>query len=108
MHVTLGAFGDNERSKIFITNKAYESFALGKPHITIESPAMKELFEDDETIFFVKDSTPESLAKKILEIKNDKELCQKVATNALALYNDKLSNEKVTALLEKEVLSKLI
>jgi len=104
--VTLGAFGDNERSKLFITNKAYESFALGKPHITIESPAMKELFKDDETIFFVKESTPESLAEKILEIKNNQALCQKVADNALKLYKNTLSNEKVTALLEKEVLSK--
>ncbi len=104
--MTLGAFGDNERGQECITNKAYESFALGKPHITLETPAMKELFTADETIFFVGDSTPESLAKKIIEIKNDELLCKRVATNAAKLYREKLSNQVVTQLLKEKVLKK--
>lgn len=105
--VTLGAFGSGERAKVFITNKAYEAFAIGKPHLTLESPAMKELFVGDESIFFVKDSSPETLANKILEIKNNDALRKKVASNAMNLYKGTLSNEKVTELLEKEVLTKL-
>jgi glycosyltransferase involved in cell wall biosynthesis len=105
--VTLGAFGAGERAKVFITNKAYESFALGKPHLTLETPAMKELFVEDKSIFFVKGSTPSSLAKKILEIKNNEVLCKEVAQNAIHLYNSLLSNKEVTKLLENEVLSKL-
>jgi glycosyltransferase involved in cell wall biosynthesis len=105
--VTLGAFGAGERAKVFITNKAYESFAVGKPHLTLETPAMKELFVGDESIFFVEDSKAESLANKILEIKNNKALCNLVAQNAGELYKKTLTNKSVTALLEEKILSKL-
>ena len=105
--VTLGAFGAGERAKVFITNKAYESFAVGKPHLTLETPAMKELFVGDESIFFVEDSKPETLAKKILEIKNNKVLCDKVGKNAGELYQNTLTNKSVTALLEEKILNKL-
>ena len=105
--VTLGAYGAGERAKVFITNKAYESFAVGKPHLTLETPAMKELFVADESIFFVGESTAEALAKKILEIKNDDDLRHKVAQNAYDLYINTLTNKSVTALLEEKILSKL-
>ena len=105
--VTLGAFGAGERAKVFITNKAYESFAVGKPHITLDTPAMNELFVGDESIFFVKDSTPESLAQKILEIKHDEKLRKIVSENAYNLYVKKLTNKSVTALLEEKILNKL-
>ena len=105
--VTLGAYGAGERAKVFITNKAYESFAVGKPHVTLETPAMKELFVGDENIFFVKDSASESLAQKILEIKNDDDLRREVASNAYALYLKTLTNKSVTTLLEEKILNKL-
>jgi len=105
--VTLGAFGAGERAKVFITNKAYESFAVGKPHLTLETPAMKELFVADESIFFVGDSTAESLAKKILEIKNNDSLRETVAKNAYDLYVNTLTNKSVTVVLEEKILSKL-
>ena len=105
--VTLGAFGAGERAKVFITNKAYESFAVGKPLLTLETPAMKELFVADESIFFVGDSTAESLAKKILEIKNNDSLRLTVAKNAGELYTNTLTNKSVTVLLEEKILSKL-
>jgi len=105
--VTLGAFGAGERAKVFITNKAYESFAVGKPHLTLDTPAMNELFVGDESIFFVKDSTPESLAQKIMDIKHNESLRETVAHNAATLYQNILTNQKVTEQLEKEILSKL-
>ncbi len=105
--VTLGAFGESERGKECITNKAYESFALGKPHITLETPAMEELFVENESIFFVQDSTAESLAKKIIMIKNDKALREKIAHNAAVLYGSTLSNKRVTELFEAKVLKPL-
>lgn len=105
--VTLGAYGAGERAKVFITNKAYESFAVGKPHLTLETPAMKELFVGDENIFFVGESTAEALAKKILEIKNKDDLRQKVADNAYGLYKNILTNKSVTQVLEEKILNQL-
>ena len=105
--VTLGAFSGSDRSKMFITNKAYESFAVGKPHLTVENNALNELFEDNKDIFYIQEPTAVALANRIMEIKEDEALCNKVAHNALKLYKDTLSNEKVTEMLEAKILSKL-
>jgi len=105
--VTLGAFSGSDRSKMFITNKAYESFAVGKPHLTVENNALNELFEDNKDIFYIQEPTAVALANRIMEIKEDEALCNEVAHNALKLYKDTLSNEKVTEMLEAQILSKL-
>ena len=104
--VTLGAFSGSKRSKLFITNKAYESFAVGKPHLTLENNALNELFTDNKDIFYIQNPSSEELAQRIIEIKNDPTLCQNVADNALKLYQDTLSNEKVQEMLENQILSK--
>lgn len=104
--VTLGAFSGSDRSKMFITNKAYESFAVGKPHLTVENNALNELFTDNQDIFYIQEPTAEALASRIIEIKENPDLCEEVASNALKLYQDTLSNEKVTEMLEDQILSK--
>jgi len=104
--VTLGAFSGSERSKMFITNKAYESFAVGKPHLTVENNALNELFTDNKDIFYIQNPSSEELANRIIEIKEDKVLCDNVAKNALQLYKDTLSNERVTQMLEEKILNK--
>jgi len=104
--VTIGVFVNSVRSKGFITNKAYEAFAIGKPHLTLKTPAMQELFVDNETIFFVDESSEVALAERMLEIIDNKALRDKVAVNAMNLYQTKLTNEKVVELLEEKVLSK--
>lgn len=105
--VTLGAFSGSDRSKMFITNKAYESFAVGKPHLTVENNALNEFFTDNKDIFYIQEPTAEALASRIIEIKENPDLCNTVADNALKLYQDTLSNEKVTQMLEDRILSKL-
>ncbi|MEA1879397.1 MAG: glycosyltransferase [Campylobacterota bacterium] len=105
--VTLGTFSGSERSKLYITNKGYESFAVGKPHLTLENNALNELFTDNKDIFYIKEPSAEALAQRIIEIKENTDLCDNVAANALKLYTETLNNEKVTQMLEEEILSKL-
>ncbi|CAA6819662.1 MAG: Glycosyl transferase, group 1 [uncultured Sulfurovum sp.] len=104
--VTLGTFSGSERSKLYITNKGYESFAVGKPHLTLENNALNELFTDNKDIFYIKEPSSQALAERIIEIKENKHLCEEVANNALALYNSTLNNESVTRILEEGILSK--
>jgi glycosyltransferase involved in cell wall biosynthesis len=105
--VTLGTFSGSERSKVYITNKAYDSFGVGKPHLTVKNNALSELFTDNENIFYMTEPTGEALANRILEIKSDPSLCEEVSKNAYKIYEEQLSNEKITERLEKNILDKL-
>lgn len=105
--VTLGTFSGSERSKVYITNKAYDSFGVGKPHLTVKNNALSELFTDNENIFYMHEPTAEALATRILEIKSSPELCESVSKNAYKIYEEQLSNEKITERLEKYILDKL-
>ena len=105
--VTLGTFSGSERSKVYITNKAYDSFGVGKPHLTVKNNALSELFTDNKDIFYIHEPKAEALAERILEIKNNPELCEKVAINSYKIYEEQLSNEKITERLEENILHKL-
>ena len=105
--VTLGTFSGSDRSKVYITNKAYDSFGVGKPHLTVKNNALSELFTDNENIFYMTEPNAGALAARILEIKSNPELCEEVSKNAYKIYKEQLSNEKITARLEENILDKL-
>ena len=68
---------------------------------------MQEAFTDDEDIFYVQDINPETLANRMIEIKNNPELVTRVGQNALKSYEEKLSNAKAKAILEEKIFSPL-
>jgi glycosyltransferase involved in cell wall biosynthesis len=105
--VNLGLFSTGERANSVVLNKTNDSFRVGKPHLTLETDAMKEAFSDNEDIFYTKDNSPETLAKRIVEIKNDKPLVEKVGENALRSYDDKLSNAKAVQIMDEKIFSQL-
>ena len=105
--INLGLFSTGERANSVVLNKTNDSFRVGKPHLTLETDAMKEAFSDNEDIFYTKDNSPETLAKRIVEIKNDKPLLEKVGENALRSYDDKLSNAKAAQIMNEKIFSQL-
>ena len=105
--VNLGLFSTGERANSVVLNKTNDSFRVGKPHLTLETDAMKEVFVDNEDIFYVKDIKPETLADKIIKIKNNPELIRRVGDNALRSYDKKLSNAKAYSIMEEEIFIKL-
>jgi glycosyltransferase involved in cell wall biosynthesis len=68
---------------------------------------MREAFEDNRDIFFIKDNSPQTLADKIVEIKDNPKLLKEVGDNALVSYDDKLSNAKAKEILENQIFSKI-
>lgn len=90
-HLALGQFSNHPRLERTIQNKTFESLALGLPYITRNSPSNRELLTDGENCLFTKAADAKDLAAKILLLKNNLELANKIAQNGLALYRQKLT-----------------
>lgn len=100
--VCLGIFGNNQKAKVVIPNKIYEAIACAKPVITANHKVINELFTDDKNIILVKPENPQDLADKILKLKNNKNLRQKIAFNGHNLYlKNLLSKDVVKSLINK-------
>jgi len=84
--ICLGIFGDTQKAQRVIPNKVYEAIAMKKPVITADTPAARELFIDRENILFCKTADPKDLADKILELKNNKDLQEKIAKGGYEVF----------------------
>ena len=87
-HINLGQFSNHERLERTIPHKAFESLALGLPYITARSKGISEILKDGMNCLMVNPDDPKDLAEKILYIKNNPNLAQKMANEGLALHRD--------------------
>lgn len=104
--VCLGIFGKTEKAKRVIPNKVYECVAMIRPVITADTPAIRELFTEEE-IFLAKSDSHESIAEAILKVKSDIENAEMVAKKGF----DKLKNKafiEVLGLELKNILTALL
>lgn len=68
-HVCLGVFGDTAKAKMVIPNKVFQILAVGRPLITGDTDAIRELLsENDQGVKLVPVADSESLAKAVLEL----------------------------------------
>jgi len=86
--ISLGIFGDSLKAQLVIPNKIFHYCAMGKAVITMESPAISEVFTPGEDIITT-DGTSSDLAAKILELKNKRELRESIAENGMKLIREK-------------------
>ena len=102
--VCLGIFGDTQKTQRVIPNKVYEAIAMEKPVITADTPAARELFIDRKNILFCKTADPEDLAEKILELKNNKDLREKIAKGGYKVFK----NYATPRIVVRNLLNKLL
>jgi len=93
--VVLGIFGGTEKSSRVIPNKVFQAIACGKPVITGDSPAIRELFTDKENIALCENRNAESLRNAILELKNDNGLRENLANNSYKIFKNSLTCEEI-------------
>lgn len=98
--VCLGIFGDTQKTRRVIPNKVYICSAMRKPIISADTPAMRELFDDDE-ILFVKEGDVRVLADAILSLKIDRVLAKKMAENCRAKFQKTATPEIIGEELKK-------
>lgn len=60
--ICLGIFGTTEKTTRVVPNKVYQTLALGKPVITADTPAVRELFTPDEHLTVVPAGDASALA----------------------------------------------
>jgi len=97
--ICLGIFGDRQKTQRVIPNRIYECIACKKPMITADTPAIRELFNEND-LYLISEANPQELVRAILKLKEDKRLGEKLAENA---YN-KLIQKAIPDILAKELI----
>ncbi len=109
--ICLGIFGDTIKANLVIPNKIYHYAAMGKPIITMNSKAIKEIFTENKNIKLVKNNGKD-LAEKILEVAKNidkqKELGKNARKLAEAEFNENKIAEKLVAIFKTIQIKKSI
>ncbi len=109
--VCLGMFGDTDRAMHCSAFKIVEGMAVKLPVLTGDTPALRELSPDNNkpTCLFCQMADSQDLADKILDLKNNQELREKIAENGYQFYLKHLTPQATGADFKKvleEVLAK--
>ena len=90
--ICLGVFGTTAKAKRIIGNKVWQSLAVGRPVITGDGPAVREVLVDEEHCLFVPFGDPHAIAQALRRLADDEELARQLAANAADLLHGPLSN----------------
>ena len=91
-HICLGQFSDHQRLSRTIQNKTFEALALKLPYVTADSASNRELLTDRINCLFTKPADSADLANKIMFLKNDPVLQERLVENGYDLYQQKLNS----------------
>lgn len=102
-HLSLGQLSDHVRLKRTLPHKLYETLSMKLPYLTAHNPGVLELLTPNDTCLTCDPADSNSLAEKILWIRDNYHLAQNIAENGYKLFKDKLSSK----VLGKELLDKM-
>ena len=102
--VCLGAFGLAHQSRLTVHNKIYEGLAMGKPVITGDSPAVREIFEHGKQVYLCARGDPHSLAEAIRVLRRDKDLRQTLSRGGQACFHARFSMNALGLVLKRHLI----
>jgi glycosyltransferase involved in cell wall biosynthesis len=70
-HVCLGVFGSGEKAGRVIPCKVYDALAMGRPVVTADTPAARELLTDGRDALLVPPGDPGALAEALAALADD-------------------------------------
>jgi glycosyltransferase involved in cell wall biosynthesis len=88
----LGIFGTSAKAHRVIPNKVFQALASGAPVITADTPAARELL-DDETAVLVPPADPPALAAALRQLAGDNAFAANVAAAGHDRYRERASEE---------------
>ncbi len=95
--VSLGQFGDNERSDRNIPHKAFESISMGIPYVTARVPGISELLENEVSCLMVPLENSEAIKVALERLRDDRTLGVRLAESARAVYESRASARIITS-----------
>jgi glycosyltransferase involved in cell wall biosynthesis len=102
-HICLGIFGTSAKAQMVIPNKVYQAAAAGRPIITADTPAVREVFVDGETACLCPAGDPAALAAAIDALAGDAGRRGRLAAGAAALMAERFApaaqGQKLAAIL---------
>lgn len=106
-HVCLGIFGTTPKAARVIPNKVFDALAVGRPVVTADTPAVREVFTHGENIWLVPAGDEKALAEAIITLKSDEALRHRLAANGHAIFKDRFSIDAITHDITKIILEAL-
>jgi len=86
--VVLGIFGAGEKAATVVPNKVYQAAAVGRPLVTRESPALREVLAPGEQCLACPPTDPEALAAAVGRLLADTPLAERLGRAARARMLD--------------------
>ncbi len=82
----LGIFGTGAKAQRVIPNKAFQAIACGTPLVTADTPAARELLEDEVSALLVRPGDAEALASALRRLAADESLAERIGAGGRAAY----------------------
>lgn len=95
--VCLGAFGDSPKARRVVPIKVFVALAMGKPVITGDSPAAREVLIHGQDAILCEMANPRALAQAILLLKRNRSLREKIAKEGYQSFQNKFSARVIGA-----------
>jgi glycosyltransferase involved in cell wall biosynthesis len=99
--VCLGVFGDSPKAQRVVPIKVFVALAMGKPVITGDSPAARELLTHGTDAILCEMANPHALAQAILLLKGNRPLREKIAREGYLSFQNKFSPRVIGATVKK-------
>jgi glycosyltransferase involved in cell wall biosynthesis len=105
--VALGIFGTSDKGRRVVPNKVWQAMAVGRPVVTADTPAAREVLADGRDALLVPAGDPDALAGALRRLAGDPALRARLGAAALARYLElgrpvAVAERLLTALAERE------
>lgn len=101
--VCLGIFGQTAKAARVIPLKVFDALALGRPVITRDSPAIRELLEHEKNVLLCPPGDGKALAAAILRLREDPDLAKELAAAGYACFRQHGAPEAVARTLVQKL-----
>jgi len=101
--IGLGVFGTSAKTQMVIPNKVYQMAAVGRPIVTADTPAVREVFTHGETAWLCPPGDAAALADALRVLRDDRGLRQRLGRQAAMLmaerFNPTLQGQRLAEIL---------
>jgi len=97
--VVLGVFGAGAKAAMVVPNKVYQAAAAGRPLVTRDGPALREVLVPGEHCLVCPPADPDALARTVLRLLDDPLLAQRLGRAARTHVTQRFATEHQAAAL---------